>query len=439
MGSYRTFPLRGKRITLAGGPGVQSKDIGNRKYQAHRLHIRAPIFGGFVPWKESNDVTERMKFITRFLEGDKITELSKEFGISRKTAYKIINRFKEDGPSGLYNKPKAPLRVANRTPKEVEKLILCLKHDKPSWGAAKIRELFLRKYPNIFCPCKSTVHSILDQNELTKRRRARTHRHKAQGTFLSVARQPNDLWCADFKGHFRLGNQKYCYPLTVTDQFSRYLFSCEALESVKPREAISVFERVFKDHGLPQAIRTDNGVPFSHPQALHGLTPLSVWWLRQGIKLERITPGCPEQNGRHERMHRTLKSWMGRSKGNFLQQQESLDEFLEEFNTERPHEALGMKTPAEVHTPSRRKYQGLQDDLVYSLADTIEQVNLSGEVLFKKKRIYISRSFAGYNIGITEQEEDIYLVHFMDYELGFFDLETRKVLSVQNPFVLPKV
>lgn len=393
-----------------------------------------------MPWKESNFMTERFKFINRHLQGEKITELSREFGISRKTGHKIIKRFKEEGPSGLYNKPKAPLRVANRTPEEVELLLVHLKHEKPSWGAAKIREVFMRKYPKVFCPCKSTVHSILDKHNLTKHRRStRARRFKATGSYLSVPNGPNDLWCADFKGQFRLGNRQYCYPLTISDQWSRFLFSCEALESVKPREAVSVFERIFSEFGLPRAIRTDNGVPFGHPQALHGLSALSVFWLRQGVQLERIQPGCPEQNGRHERMHRTLKSWVQRSQSNILQQQEEFERFLDEFNNERPHEALKMKTPSEVHTFSQRRFDPNPDELTYPNADQVEMVSICGEIPFRRKRIYVSRSFAGYNVGITEQEEDIFSVHFMDYELGYFDFENRKVLSVQNPFILPKL
>ena len=274
-------------------------------------------------------MTERLKFVMRYMEGEKIAELSREFGISRKTGHKIISRFLEEGPSGLYNKPKAPLRIANRTPEEVELLLLNLKREKPSWGAAKIRKIFQGKYPHIFCPCKSTVHSILDKHGLTKhRRRTAGRKYKATGSYLSIPAKPNDLWCADFKGQFRMGNRKYCYPLTITDQWSRYLLSCEALEGVSPREAMDVFTRVFKEFGLPQAIRTDNGVPFGHPQALHGMSPLSVSWLRQGIRLERIKPGCPEQNGRHERMHRTLKAWIQKSQDNILRQQEELERFV---------------------------------------------------------------------------------------------------------------
>lgn len=393
-----------------------------------------------MPWKETSIMTERLKFIMRVNEGEKITDLCEEFGISRKTGHKIINRFNEYGPEGLYNKPRAPLRVANKTPFEIEQLILNLKRDKLSWGAPKLRELFLKKYPRLHCPCETTFHSILDKNNLTKRRRQRGH-YKAQGSYLSVPMEPNDLWSADFKGHFRMKNMQYCYPLTITDNVSRYIFACDALESVKPRDTINIFERAFRENGLPKAIRTDNGVPFSHPQGLHGLSPLSVWWLSLGIKLERIEPGCPEQNGRHERMHRSLKSWLKDSKvgSNILQQQEYLEMFTEEFNNERPHEALDMKTPSEVHTKSSRVYDGTEPEYKYQGVDKVMGVTLSGEVRYKKHRIYVGRAFKGYNIGITEQEDEKYLVNFMDYEIGFFDTKSRKVISVENPFILKKL
>lgn len=387
-----------------------------------------------MPWKESNIVTERMKFITRYLDGEKITDLSHEFEISRKTGHKIIRRFLEEGAEGLLNRVTAPKRVANKTPQLVEEMIISLKKDRPTWGAAKIREIYLRKYPNYYCPCKATFHSVLDKNGFTNKR-TRQRRYKPKGTYLSVATKPNDLWCADFKGHFKMGNKQYCYPLTITDNFSRYLFSCEALESVKQDACFNIFERVFKEHGLPTAIRTDNGVPFSHPQALFGLSHLSVWWLRQGIKLERIKPGCPEQNGRHERMHKTLKFWIGKSKSNIFTQQECFDEFLEEYNNERPHESLGMKTPKEVHIKSTREFINSSEPLEYPHAEATSRVNASGDIHFNRRRIYISRAFEGQNVGITEVDEDIYQVNFMDYEIGFFDKEAHKVLSVENPFI----
>ena len=248
---------------------------------------------------------ERLKFVARLLDGEKMSVMCREFGISRKTGYKIFNRYKELGLDGLYDQSRRPLRYANQLPFQVERRILAIKRERPTWGAPKIREKLIREYPQIRPPAKSTVHAVLDRHGLVKRRKKR--RYRAKGTPLHDVHKPNALWCADYKGEFKLGNKRYCYPLTVTDYRSRYLLACDALDSTKEDYAFTVFERTFKDFGLPNAIRTDNGIPFSSRTAFFGLSRLAVWWLRLGINIERIRPGNPQQNGRHERMHRTLK------------------------------------------------------------------------------------------------------------------------------------
>src|SRR5690242_6771569 len=221
---------------------------------------------------------------------------------------------------------------------------------KPRWGARQIRERLLRRLPHaIKVPAASTVHAVLDRHGLVTR--AARPRTRAEGTPLSDGLSPNDLWSTDYKGEFQLGDKRYCYPLTVTDHASRYLLLCEALESNRQELAFRAFERLFKERGLPRAIRSDNGVPFASPHGLFQLSKLSVWWLRLGISIERIRPGHPQQNGRHERMHLTLKKEATRPAGaNILQQQAKFDIFIEEFNRERPHEALAMKCPAELYT-----------------------------------------------------------------------------------------
>ncbi len=216
---------------------------------------------------------------------------------------------------------------------------------------------------------------------------------RAQGTALSPGLAPNDLWCADFKGEFKLGNGQYCYPLTVTDHASRYLLLCEALDSVREETAITAFQQLFLERGLPTAIRSDNGVPFASPNALFNLSKLSVWWLRLGIAIERIKPGHPQQNGRHERMHLTLKKEATRPPGmNSLQQQARFDAFVAEFNNERPHEALGMKTPSESYPPSPRPYLGLPE-LTYPLHDRDALVTACGRICMHRKKISISSSW----------------------------------------------
>lgn len=270
-------------------------------------------------------------------------------------------------------------------------------------------------------------------------RKKRT-RFKSEGTVLNHVHSPNDLWCADYKGQFLLGNQSYCYPLTITDYTSRYLIGCDALETTKEECAISVFEAAFKEYGLPKAIRTDNGVPFASAHAFFNLSRLSVWWLRLGIELERIEPGHPEQNGRHERMHLTLKKEATKPAGeNLLQQQEKFDHFINEYNFERPHQALEMKTPSEVYKPSERKYEGLPEAR-YPMHDRTVTVTYCGRICHEGKKINFSRVFAGHDIGIRQVDDKIWLVSFMNYDLGFFDTETCRVEPSENPFgskVLP--
>jgi len=289
---------------------------------------------------------ERLRFVARLLDGEAMSKVCREFGISRKTGYKIFDRYKEQGLEALSDRSRRPIRYANQLAPQVETLIVSFKRDKPHWGARKIRELLVRRLDGDFrIPAKSTVHTVLCRHGLVKT--LSPPRNRAAGTPLSQGGAPNDLWCADFKGEFKLGDGRYCYPLTVTDHASRYLLLCEALESTRENLAVTAFDRLFRERGLPLAIRSDNGVPFASPNALFNLSKLSVWWLRLGIAIERIKPGHPQQNGRHERMHLTLKKEATRPPGmNSLQQQARFDDFMKEFNEERPHEAPDMKRPA---------------------------------------------------------------------------------------------
>lgn len=246
---------------------------------------------------------------------------------------------------------------------------------------------------------------MLDRHGLVKRKNRR--RNKAQGTGLAHVTEPNELWCADYKGEFMLANRKYCYPLTVTDYASRLLISCDALSSTRETYAFSVFERPFKDFGLPKAIRTDNGIPFACGNALYGLSRLSVWWLRPGIDIERIKPGHPEQNGRHERMHLTLKQEATRpASENFLQQQARFDDFIAYYNTERPHQAIDLKLPAELYAKSPRPYKGL-GDLDYPLHDFTATVTTCGRICYKRRKINLSTAFAGQTVGDREVDDPL--------------------------------
>jgi transposase InsO family protein len=391
-----------------------------------------------MPWKECDRMDERLRFVGRLLDGESMAAVCREFGISRKTGYKIFNRYKDCGLEGLQDRSRRPIRQANRLPFQVERTILQIKRDKPSWGAAKIRERLLRRYPTVKTPAKSTVHAVLERNGMVKTRRKR--RYRAQGTELSDARSPNGLWCTDYKGEFRLGNGRYCYPLTITDHHSRYLLACEALYSTREQFARTTFERVFREFGLPVAIRSDNGVPFSAPTALFGMSKLSVWWLRLGIAVERIKPGNPQQNGRHERMHLTLKREATNPAAyNALQQQARFDEFIEEFNGERPHEALAMKYPAEVYTPSPRSYAEPPEP-EYPYHDRTVRVTNCGRICMGKRKISLSKSFADQLVGVREVDDKIWLVSFMEFDLGYFDEDAARVEPAENPFaakVLP--
>lgn len=388
-----------------------------------------------MPWKESSVMDERTKFISCLLEGESMTQVCREFGISRKTGHKLKKRYEAEGAVGLEDRSRAPYKKARLTSPLVEKAILGLKKKKPHWGAAKIRELFIKKYSGVKVPARSTFHTIFERQGLVKRRKRRT-KPKLIGTWLSSPKEPNDLWCADFKGEFLLTGRpkKYCYPLTISDSVSRYLISCEALESVKTSMSFPIFEEAFKEYGLPQAIRTDDGVPFSSSCGLFGWSLLSVWWLRLGIKIERIRPGHPEENGRHERIHRTLKMASTKPAAcGILQQQERFDDFMSEYNKERPHEALEMKTPAQVYKSSERKYKGIPD-LHYPLHDKEQVITSKGLLLLSGKRnVFVSAVLASQPVGLTEMDDGIWKVTFMEYDLGYFDDESCHFTPLEHP------
>ena len=386
-----------------------------------------------MPWRETSVTEERLRFVARRLEGEAMSDLCREFGISRKTGYKIFNRYKDHGVLALTDRSRRPVRYANQLPDQVEQLIVRFKQEKPHWGARKIRELLVRRLAGeVRVPAISTVHAVLDRHGLVRHRGRK--RRRAQGTALSAGRSPNDLWCCDFKGEFKLGDGRYCYPLTVTDHASRFILLCEALQSTRQDMALTAFERLFAERGLPHAIRSDNGVPFASPNGLYNLSKLAVWWLRLGIAIERIQPGQPQQNGRHERMHRTLKQETAKPPGkNSLQQQQHFDRFVETFNSERPHEALDMATPAEVYRPSKRPYVGLPE-LDYPFHDRDALVTACGRICMHRKKINLSTALAGQRVGLNEVDNGIWIVSFMQYDLGYIDLEQKTLQTIDNPF-----
>ena len=384
-----------------------------------------------MPWKECHIMDERLRFVARLLEGEKMAPLCAEFGISRKTGYKIYDRYKDCGVGAFSDRSRRPHRQANRLPAPIEATIVRVKREYPGWGAPKIREKLRQRFTGAHLPAISTVHAVLDRHSLVRHRRRRQPR--AAGTPLSRPTAPNVLWCADYKGEFQLGNRRYCYPLTISDFASRYLLACEALSTTQEKFAFTVFERTFKEFGLPQGIRTDNGAPFASAHAIYGLSKLAVWWLRLGIQIERITPGRPQQNGRHERMHRTEREATKPASANVLQQQARFDDFITRFNTDRPHQALGMKVPADFYARSPRVYRGLEE-LTYPFHDQTITVTHCGRICFKRQKVNLSTVFAGQKVGVTQVGERIWLVTFMTYDLGYFDDETCRLEPIDNPF-----
>jgi len=379
-------------------------------------------------------MTERMRFIGRLIGGEKMTDLCREFGISRVTGHKIWARFKAEGSSSFVDRSSRPWKLANRTPAKIESMILQLKDKHQSWGAPKLLSHLARRHRDVRWPAKSTVHAILDRHGLVKHKSGRK-KYRAQGTELRSTAAPNELWCADFKGQFKTQNGKYCYPLTISDHYSRYLLACEALESVREVGAIDCFKSIFKEHGLPDAIRTDNGSPFSC-RTLFGLSRLSVLWLRLGIRIERIMPGHPEQNGRHERMHRTLKQDTAvPASQNLLQQQERFDAFRQIFNHERPHEALKMQSPSDIYVASRRCYPRVLDEYDYSSCDLTRRVCRSGSIKIGQKKVFISEVFAYQDVGINREDDAIWAVNFMGFRLGYFGNDSSQFSPGPNPFM----
>lgn len=381
-----------------------------------------------MPWKDC-PVKQRMEFLTRWERGEKPTDLCKEFGISRNAAYELRDRFKRNGLDGLKNASSAPHTIPHRTPEEIVEILVDARNAHPSWGPRKLRKILENdsKYEGVRLPSPSTIGDVLKREGLVKARRRRppvaTSNHA-----LTVATKPNEVWCADFKGQFALGDGRLCYPLTITDLFSRLLISCFALESTATAGAFFVFGEAFREYGLPRVIRTDNGTPFSST-GVAGLSQLSVSWMRLGIRPERIDLGCPQQNGAHERMHRTLKQEATRpASPNTLQQQERFDRFRKEFNEVRPHEALELRTPASAYAPSEFLLPEHPDDVGYPLHDVSRPVSRCGHVrlFMRNQRFFLGTALAGQRVGLREVDEGRWLVSFMSLDLGHVDEQTRR-------------
>lgn len=387
-----------------------------------------------MPWKARSVVNERMVFVSRLQDGERMSELCREFGISRKTGYKLVARFEQHGPSGLYDRSRARQTVRHRVSKPLEETLVEIRRKHPTWGARKLHAWLRANVPGIHVPAIGTVSRVLKRHGLIQPRKRRSKTVLPYGAKLRQSSGPNELWCIDFKGQFRLGNGGLCYPLTVTDHYSRFLLGCEALESTQGGSAKEALKQVFREYGMPHAIRSDNGPPFAS-NSIAGLSALSVWWLKLGIQPERIEPGHPEQNGRHERMHLTLKQETTRPPGrNMLQQQQRFDDFIRVYNLERPHEAVGDRPPATLYSSSDKALPKDEPEPTYPLHDLTKRLNNSGAVSFGSPRqsYAIGRALANEPVGLREIEDGRWLVTFAKLDLGHIDLRKRRFEPMES-------
>ncbi|HXV64102.1 MAG TPA: IS481 family transposase [Vicinamibacteria bacterium] len=370
-------------------------------------------------------MNERVKFVASYLEkNEPFLWLCERYGVSRKTGYKWVARYESAGVGALEERSRAPLSHPHAVTDEVVENVLRIRKKHPRWGPRKLRVILRRQYPQLPLPAPSTIGEILRKNGLTRTRR-RIRRSSPYGDRLGSYDSPNAVWCADFKGHFPVGGDR-CHPLTISDGFSRYLLACQALRRPLYQPTRKVFESVFREVGLPQAIRTDNGAPFS-TLAPGGLSRLSVWWIRLGIHPERILPGRPEQNGRHERMHRTLKSETAKPpRSSFRAQQRALDQFRSEYNEIRPHEALGQQVPASLYRPSLRAYPRRLPEIDYPDHFQVRRTYPNGMVSFGCTQWYISGCLVSERIGLEEVDDDRWKVYFGPIALGLLDVRNAR-------------
>jgi putative transposase len=368
---------------------------------------------------------QRVAFIADWLRDEwTMTELAERYQISRKTAYKWVDRYEVDPERGLAERSRAPHAHGRAMGAEVQQAIVTLRRAHPHWGPKKLRAILLAREAEGAWPAASTMGDLLRREGLSQPRR-RTRYLVPLTQPLAAAHAPNDVWTADFKGWFRTADGTRCDPLTLADACSRFVLCCRIVapseRGVRPR-----FERAFRTYGLPQALRTDNGPPFATTGAAR-LSHLAVWWLKLGIRLDRIDPGHPEQNGRHERFHLTLQQeTITPPAATPPQQQRRFDRMRREFNTERPHEALGQQPPAQHYVPSPRPYPARLEDPWYDATHQVRRVKQMGQIKWKGALVFISEAVRGEVVGLAETERGDWRVRFMQVELGRIDRHTRR-------------
>lgn len=387
-----------------------------------------------MSWKEISVDNERVRFIKDWLKGEwSLLGLSRAYGISRKTAYKWIERFKAGGFDGLMEHSRAPVRHPNAVPEEMISAILAMKQKHLRFGPRKLLVLLKGADPDAYWPAASTVSDILGRHGLVSPRPSKRKSTPSPRPFAEGG-APNEVWCADFKGWFNTGNGMRCTPLTITDHYSRYLLCCRGLgmrsgfQEVRPD-----FELAFRTYGLPSVIHTDNGPPFAST-GLAGLSELAVWLLKLGIVPQRSRPGCPQDNGRHERMHRTLREYTANPPAETpLQQQERFVAFVKEFNEERPHEALGQTMPGQHYSPSLRSFpERLLVEHTYSDDWAVRKIKNSGRMKWRGKAIQVSGPLTGEYVGLKPVEDGVWEMYFLDQPIGIFDERKLRMLPLKK-------
>lgn len=383
-----------------------------------------------MPWKETCTMDQKMKMIGDYLSEDYTTsDLSKIYEVSRMTIYKWIKRYQKEGVMGLIEHSTAPTNHPNTTPLLTAREVVAVKLKHISWGPKKVIVWLKQHHPERSWPAVSTAGDILKRAGLVKSRQMR-HRTPPYTYPFQDCYQPNSVWSADYKGQFRTGDYKLCYPLTISDNYSRYLLCCRGLPHPTYEATKPLFEAVFKQYGLPAALRTDNGEPFASI-GLGGLSRLSVWFIKLGIKHERITKGHPQENGRHERMHRSLKEAAAKPpKDNIKQQQRVFNAFIPEYNQQRPHESLGMQTPASIYIPSLRPYPSKLPEITYHGDCIVREVRHNGEIKWKGDFVYISQALAGEPIALKQMNNYQWEIMFSTYSLGILDEAAQKIIPM---------
>lgn len=395
-----------------------------------------------MPWRTTDLVKIREEFVQNALSGRfPVTALCNAYGISEKTGHKWLNRFKEEGTPGLSDRSHVPHEVPHRISDALRREILSLREKHPTWGPRKLRVVLGRRSPRVCLPAASTIGEVLRREGCVRpSKRSRRGFGLPMDSGLTKACAPNDIWTTDFKGEFRLQSGSYCYPLTAQDDSSRYVIGTTALSSTATLPVQIAFTRHFEEFGLPLVIRSDNGVPFASPRSIGRLSKLSVWWIKLGIRPERIEPAHPEQNGKHERMHKTLKAEATRPPSRSLtEQQVRFDRFRGEYNNDRPHESLNQETPASRYSPSTRAFSTALAGFDYPSHFEVRLVYTNGMVHFRRRKFFLSAALAAEEIGMEEIDDDLWRVTFGPLVLGTFHQESNTFIeevqwqSVESP------